>query len=159
DQFSFPPGILVRSGDRLTAYWLLEPCVGLEIDGARAEAVLLRLVERFGGDRTLAALHTLLPVPGTGNTLERLNAEPRCSLGQIEKALGVAASSKPADPRAGNPWTRARSAPEFVAISEPEQAWLREPLLARGAITELFSPRGVGKTHIAYSLAVELARK
>jgi hypothetical protein len=35
--------------------------------------------------------------------------------------------------------------------------WLVDPLLAPGSITEWFSPRGLGKTHVALALAVRLA--
>lgn len=69
-----------------------------------------------------------------------------------ELATGQASSS-------GSPWAKAMSAPDFVQASETEAAWLDRPLLARGSITEIFSPRGIGKTHVALAKVVEQARR
>lgn len=54
-------------------------------------------------------------------------------------------------------WKKAISAEEFLSRDEPEVAYLEPNVLAPATITELFSPRGVGKTLYAYSVIVRLA--
>ena len=56
------------------------------------------------------------------------------------------------------PWAAAQTVTEFLAVADPETPWLEPRLLAAGAITELFSPRGLGKTHVAYAVGIKLAR-
>jgi hypothetical protein len=56
-------------------------------------------------------------------------------------------------------WTRAVSATDFLAGDDPTLDWLIPRLLAPGSLTHLFSPRGLGKTHVAYAYAVALARR
>ena len=56
-----------------------------------------------------------------------------------------------------SPWDSAQSAADFVENVDPEVEWLEYPLLAPGYITEVFSPRGIGKTLVAHRLAVKLA--
>jgi Bifunctional DNA primase/polymerase, N-terminal/AAA domain len=57
-----------------------------------------------------------------------------------------------------NPWTAAEPAPEFLRSQEAELDFIEDRLLARGSITEWFSPRGLGKTLVAHALAVKHAR-
>jgi hypothetical protein len=59
---------------------------------------------------------------------------------------------------ARTPWALAVSAPVFLASTETERDFLEERLLAPGSVTEIFSPRGLGKTHVAHAVAVKLAR-
>src|SRR5262249_22428068 len=61
--------------------------------------------------------------------------------------------------REGTPWERARPVAEFVNTPEAPVDWLYKPLLAPGSVTQIFSPRGLGKTHVAYAILVELARR
>lgn len=63
-----------------------------------------------------------------------------------------------ASPDQGSRWSRAVPAPSFLAASEEEVEFLEARLLAPGALTEWFSPRGLGKTHTAHAIAVKLAR-
>lgn len=58
-----------------------------------------------------------------------------------------------------NPWASAQTAAEFLGAEEAEPDWLERPILARGSIAEIFSPRGLGKTHVAYAKAVKLAKQ
>src|SRR5262249_29726769 len=55
-------------------------------------------------------------------------------------------------------WARAQTAREFLAEVDPEITWLEARLLAPGSLTWWASPRGLGKTNVAYALAVKLAR-
>jgi hypothetical protein len=48
---------------------------------------------------------------------------------------------------------------EFLAGDDPTLDWLIPRLLAPGSVTNFFSPRGLGKTHVAYAYAVALARR
>jgi hypothetical protein len=59
--------------------------------------------------------------------------------------------------RDGSPWERARPVADFVNTPEAPVEWLHKPLLAPGSLTQIFSPRGLGKTHVAYAILVELA--
>jgi hypothetical protein len=56
------------------------------------------------------------------------------------------------------PWARALSVPELLATEEQEAEFLLPRHLSRGAITEWYAPRGLGKTNVLHSLLVELAR-
>jgi hypothetical protein len=56
------------------------------------------------------------------------------------------------------PWARAQSAPDFLATTEAELDFIETRQLARGSITEWFSPRGLGKTLVAHAYAVRHAR-
>ncbi len=57
------------------------------------------------------------------------------------------------------PWDKAISAPEFLASTDLEVDWLEPNLLAQGAITEIFSPRGIGKSLAAHAFGIRLAKK
>jgi len=61
------------------------------------------------------------------------------------------------DPK-DNPWSRAKDAPSFLAEQDQEIDYLEDKVLKPGSITELFSPKGIGKTHIAHAYAVRLAK-
>jgi hypothetical protein len=63
-------------------------------------------------------------------------------------------------PEAGeSPWDRAIPIGSFLEGPEEEVDFLGpHGLLARGCITEIFSPRGIGKTHVAHWLAKSLSR-
>ena len=83
----------------------------------------------------------------------------------IGRALGAFAHSHPATARVGTPggaaasvWDAAITVPDFLAQTEDAVAFLEPRLLVRGAITELFAPRGLGKTQVAYAIALPLAR-
>src|SRR5262245_11606494 len=58
-----------------------------------------------------------------------------------------------------SPWERARPVADFMNAPDSPVAWLHEPLLAPGSLTEIFSPRGIGKTHVVHAIIVELARR
>jgi hypothetical protein len=55
-------------------------------------------------------------------------------------------------------WARAQTAREFLAEVDPEITWLEARLLTPGSLTWWASPRGLGKTQVAYAIAVKLAR-
>ncbi len=57
-----------------------------------------------------------------------------------------------------SPWAAARPVQVFLDACDPEADFLEPKLLARGSITEFFSPRGLGKTHVAHAIAVRQAR-
>ena len=67
---------------------------------------------------------------------------------------GVAADA----PNAPNPWRAAMSATDFLGEPEVQSDFLEPRQLARGSVTEWFSPRGLGKTLLAHALAATLAR-
>jgi hypothetical protein len=67
---------------------------------------------------------------------------------------GVAADA----PDAPNPWLAAMPAPDFLREPEVPGDFLEPRQLARGSITEWFSPRGIGKTLLAHVLMAKQAR-
>ncbi len=77
----------------------------------------------------------------------------------VEQAPLVGVQELRPEERTRDPWAQAQSAADFISAEEPEVTWLEENLLAPGSITEIFSPRGIGKTHVAHALAVKLARQ
>ncbi len=56
------------------------------------------------------------------------------------------------------PWASIRTAQDFLNEVELEGDFLVPRILARGSVTLWFSPRGLGKTHVAHDLAVRSAR-
>lgn len=54
-------------------------------------------------------------------------------------------------------WAAAVAAPDFLKSEETERDFLEPKLLAAGSITQCFSPRGLGKTHVAHALQVKHA--
>jgi len=62
-----------------------------------------------------------------------------------------------AKPEVPNPWDAAVDVHDFVNSVEPESDWLVPRLIARGAVTAWYSPRGIGKTLVAHHVAVDLA--
>jgi len=57
------------------------------------------------------------------------------------------------------PWNKAQTAKDFLTATEKDVPMLEPYLLARGSLTEIFSPRGIGKTHVLHWLAVKLAKE
>ncbi|MFI5168078.1 MAG: AAA family ATPase [Thermoanaerobaculales bacterium] len=57
------------------------------------------------------------------------------------------------------PWDHAQPAPEFLAARDADQAFHEPKIVAPGAVTEMFSPRGLCKTHLGHALGVRLARR
>jgi AAA domain len=55
-------------------------------------------------------------------------------------------------------WASAIAVPVFLEEADEVVGFLEPRLLVRGGITELYSPRGLGKTQVAYAIAVRLAR-
>jgi hypothetical protein len=60
--------------------------------------------------------------------------------------------------RSDNPWERAISAAALLAEADPVLDWLEPRLLSPEAVTQWYSPRGLGKTQIALAIAIRLAR-
>lgn len=57
-----------------------------------------------------------------------------------------------------DPWSGAVPVSRMLSQSEPELAFLVPRFLARGSLTFWFSPRGLGKTLLAYGIALQAAR-
>ncbi len=65
--------------------------------------------------------------------------------------------AKPPTTQTG-PWSKAQTAKDFLSAVDQDLPMLVPSVLARGSITEMFSPRGLGKTHAVHSLGVKLAK-
>jgi AAA domain-containing protein len=57
------------------------------------------------------------------------------------------------------PWDAIVSAADFLGAPESETTFLEPRILAAGSLTQLSSPRGIGKTHFAHARAVVLAQQ
>ncbi len=132
-------------------------------------------MERIAGllDGIAASVRTFAPegLPEAGDAVEWIESrraqsesERAALLAELERLAGAAPLSRarciegaPGDER-GDCWSAAIAAPEFLAASAGEVEFLEPRLLAPGCLTELFSPRGLGKTHVAHAIAVKLAR-
>jgi hypothetical protein len=108
-----------------------------------------------------------LPVGG-----DILDAVRTLGLGpaEIETLIGNAPEWKPAaQPTSGftsagngnrvNPWPLASGMDTFLSGDEDPVTFLLEPIISKGAISEIFSPRGLGKSLWALAVAVSLASK
>jgi hypothetical protein len=61
-------------------------------------------------------------------------------------------------PAAKGPWAAASGIDHFLESTESTAAWLIPNIIAREAVTVIASPRGLGKTNLAYAWAILLAR-
>ncbi len=92
-----------------------------------------------------------------GGTLEALTALlGAAALVGAEEGTGQPGAAAGTTTR--GPWAAALDAPSFLAAEEIEFDFLEARLLAPGSVTQMYSPRGLGKTHYAMHLAVKLAR-
>ena len=82
--------------------------------------------------------------------------QPPKSPSSLQTTLGKAKVSPGKNSEHPNPWSRARSVREFVNSGTPTVAWLHPLLLAKGYLTQMFSPRGIGKTLVAHLIARKL---
>ncbi len=113
----------------------------LSYAGIVREKALRRDLIRIGTEMTNAGYKA----EQDPNVLRQIALESLNSLGDFRNGQG--------------PWAAATPAPDFVNSDEPDQNWLKYPFLTPGSITEIFSPPGIGKTHVGHWLAVELARR
>jgi hypothetical protein len=147
---------LVRYADRVRvvargpwnggARWILNPCPWNPEHGNRAAYIV-----RFASGAIAAGCHHNGCAGRDWSTLREL-VEP-----------GWWARREPRDASGQRPgrtelWSRAQPAPEFLSVPEAELDFLEARQLARGSITEWFSPRGLGKTHAAHALMVKHAQ-
>lgn len=80
-------------------------------------------------------------------------------LAQAQEAKRQVVGATPVSQRdERNPWIKARPAPDFLGDTDDDADWLDRPVIASGSITELFSPRGLGKTHYGHAIGVRLAQ-
>ena len=133
-----------------------------------AEQVPRALHEAGGPDVRVPTLPGLAEDEDIADWLER--QQPDRSAGELraelERLVEQTLPWKPAPAadadHAGerkSPWAAAQSAPDFLNAPETDVDFLVARLLARGSLMLWFSPRGLGKTHAAHALAVELARQ
>jgi len=81
------------------------------------------------------------------------------SLGEeeIRKIVSNAGRSSNVSPTEGSVWDNAVSAAAFVTQVPTPVNWMIENLVAPATVTVLPSPRGIGKTHLAHHIAVQIA--
>ncbi|MDA2924365.1 bifunctional DNA primase/polymerase [Acidobacteria bacterium AH-259-L09] len=124
------------------------------------------------GQRNKTLFSLALSMRHRGFSPEAIFAALQVENGRCEQPLGedelrrISESAGRYPPQQGNqgerpqenPWTLACPAPEFLTIEEEAQEWYEENVLAPGFITEMFSPRGIGKTLVAHGIGVRQAR-
>jgi hypothetical protein len=138
-----------------------------ELDEVEGQAALARMMEEAGVAtqaeaycrivRDLAAKRALLNI---SRTVQAMAADGN-GAEEILRHWEVETAKLPGRGPAGmlvGPWSRAVPAPEFLAATDAERAFYEENLLAPGSVTQLFSPRGLGKTHVAHAIAARQAR-
>lgn len=64
-----------------------------------------------------------------------------------------------ADANQASPWAEARAVDDFLTANESEAIYLIKDTLARESVTVVASPRGLGKTNVAYWWAIQLSRQ
>jgi len=107
----------------------------------------------------------VFPGPLEGDNLVRVVEAARGSVGTARGA-GPSPVDSP-DPRQApdrrrdlaKPWDAIVSAADFLSAPESETPFLEPRILAAGSLTQLSSPRGIGKTHFAHARAVVLAQQ
>ena len=106
----------------------------------------------------VAELVKVVELPGVKDLTEW--AEAGGTREQLREIFRLAPQFVPsqAAPTENLPWSAAEPMDEFLSGDEAEVEFLYEPILARGCVTEMFSPRGIGKTMVALWLAIRLAR-
>jgi len=96
-----------------------------------------------------------------GGTRERLigilRAVPDLTAGAIA-GWGVDTTAAGATGRAANPWAEIEGLDSFLRDDGSGAEALEAGVLYQGAVAEIFSPRGLGKSLYALALAVKLAR-
>jgi hypothetical protein len=77
----------------------------------------------------------------------------------VREALGLARAVTTGNGHDRSPWDAAQAVGDFLAVDDDDVEYL-DPLnsLSPGALSEWFSPRGLGKTHVLHALLVALAR-
>jgi hypothetical protein len=100
-----------------------------------------------------------LELPGAKDVSDWLAAGHTASeLLALANAAAVITDSVPTD-SIPHGWAAAESAPAFLSAATAEVDFLdEERVIAPRSLTEIFSPRGLGKTHYAIALAVAQAR-
>jgi hypothetical protein len=84
---------------------------------------------------------------------------PDSELQRIAKSAARWAPGEEPSTEHADPWQHARPLGEYLRGGEGEIEFYEDRLLAPGGITEIFGPRGCGKSEFARHLAVELARR
>jgi hypothetical protein len=84
-------------------------------------------------------------------------------LSELISRAGVFVAPVPAfrtgDEAPASAWANAKQVDDFLNSTDAQANWLVDNILARESITILASPRGLGKTHLSYWLAINLARR
>ena len=127
------------------------------VDGLRKRFVELH----WEGEARVVSLHP----QKDPNELHKVNPEmfPESFYGFLDGAQPLTpdegrATTVGIPSRNANPWTCAVGMAEFLSGEDEPVEFLHNGMIAKGAITEIFSPRGLGKSLWATFVAVLLAR-
>jgi hypothetical protein len=150
---ALPSWILEEANQKQAAPFELPP----EIYSGERNNTLTRLAGalRRKGIRPDEILETLRAV-------NRARCRPPLHDSELEQIARSAARWAPGEePSTENadPWQHARPLGEYLRSGQAEVEFYEDRLIAPGCVTEIFGPRGCGKSEFARHLAVELARR
>jgi|GEM_PF-3545807 len=150
---ALPSWILEEANQKQAAAFELPP----EIYSGERNNTLTRLAGalRRKGIRPDEILETLRAV-------NRARCRPPLHDSELEQIARSAARWAPGEePSTENadPWQHARPLGEYLLRGEADVNFYEDRLLAPGCITQIFGPRGSGKSEFARHMAVELARR
>src|SRR5262249_19083382 len=81
-----------------------------------------------------------------------------CGLKAVKLAIENARSPHHAEAnKRSSVWDAAQSADEFIQADDEDVDFLYARVLAPGSITEMFSPRGLGKTHVMLAIVKDIS--
>ena len=124
-------------------------------DGRLTREEIAAVVRQYEHGKFGRCARESAPLP-PDNYLEHTIAK---AIGGVDAPPEAPSSNQSVASTSSSPWSKAIPAPDLVNAEDEEVEWLEEPFLAPGSITELFSPRGVGKTHVALYLSVRIAKR
>jgi AAA domain len=92
--------------------------------------------------------------------IEEHSGDPKLMIADLQRMIGSASLWKPAVQKdcaaANDPWA-AEGMDTFLTDTEEEVAWLERDALAPETLTQIYAPRGLGKSLLAAYWAVKLA--
>jgi hypothetical protein len=146
--------VVLRDNDRPGAAHQFQVASSLVAAGLRVKILehlpgLPPLSEKHGQDVSdwLAAGHTMAELEGLADAAPLFVQDAAGAAHELREPAG-----------GGGIWASAIALPAFLGQEDEVATFLEPRLLVRGVITEVFAPRGLGKTQVAYAIGLRLER-